>query len=281
MQVVTRHFRRDAAGLTRMRWGFDADTWCVEFADGDKIVVQHRQPEAVERIVVATDFLDRSGVPVPGIVGQVVDATGSYLMFRWVEGEPGALALTNGDGSSLATAMGRCARRLRRSDAAGLGSDPVWIGPVQLRAAAATWQLVLPAISTRVHRSVAAVAGTAWTARPCHGDFAPVNAILGPDGRLTLLDLVDLADRHPLIDVAWWGLVVRHHHPDAFRMLFSEFAAAADCGAGDDRGILADVAVVRAWQSAAADDGPGRDHQLALLRSAVDWADEVHGQAPG
>ncbi len=38
-----------------------------------------------------------------------------------------------------------------------------------------------------------------------HGDFAPRNVLLGPDGRLTLIDFDRLQLASPALDVAYWG----------------------------------------------------------------------------
>ncbi len=108
---------------------------------------------------------------------------------------------------------------------------------------------------------VALEAAIAWLAetdrwRPVvvHGDFAPVNVIVGPDGEiLALVDFEHARLGSPMADVAWWGWVVRHHHPDAWRAAWPTLRAAAGVPPGEaaDAEIRA-VMLVRLLESVAA-----------------------------
>lgn len=66
-----------------------------------------------------------------------------------------------------------------------------------------------------------------------HGDFAPINVIVDADGAIVaLLDFEHAGPGPGLLDVAWWGWVVRHHHPKAWEAAWPVFLAGAglECG---------------------------------------------------
>ena len=67
-----------------------------------------------------------------------------------------------------------------------------------------------------------------WDPVVAHGDFAPVNIVLDDAGQIAaLLDLDRVGPGPPDIDVAWWGWVVRHHHPEVWRASMITFLEAA------------------------------------------------------
>jgi Ser/Thr protein kinase RdoA (MazF antagonist) len=130
-----------------------------------------------------------------------------------------------------------------------------------------------------VNSSVDRVGRGAWPVGLSHGDFAPVNGLID-DGRVAaVIDLAEVARRHRLVDPAWWLLVVRHHHPDAARVLSERFLATAFAGvtrpAPDE---LAGVAVARAAQRLSMARLDGRAHAGALLRAALEWAAEARSR---
>jgi hypothetical protein len=84
-----------------------------------------------------------------------------------------------------------------------------------------------------------------------------------------LLDVTDMALRHPDLDLAWWELVVGfHHRGDVARLArsFRRGAAAVDA----ETAQRCDLAVVRALQLVPSRDATGRAHAVTLLVAAAD-----------
>ena len=157
-----------------------------------------------------------------------------------------------------------------------IADDPAWRSAHELRRAAGRWldQLVVDADEVRERRdssraSIERVCRIAWSPRPTHGDFVPANVLMH-EGRVeVLLDVTGLALRHPEVDLAWWELIVRFHHPDdAGRLVRSlRHGYGANDGGIDER--LRYLAAVRALQLAAAAGRATRSHAVALLSSAI------------
>jgi aminoglycoside phosphotransferase (APT) family kinase protein len=107
-----------------------------------------------------------------------------------------------------------------------------------------------------------------------HGDFAPINVIVDGDGEIVaLLDLEHAGVGSPLFDAAWWGWVVRHHHPDAWSAGWTTFAAAAgiDTGAGTELDIRA-LQVTRLLEAmAVAEDDVATARWARRLAEAATW----------
>jgi len=153
--------------------------------------------------------LAQAGLPVP--TPTVVEMPeGPWLLTPWIEGETGARWLGDPDRARhLADRMGRLARRLRsvELDADRFEGDR----EADPRLAAS------PRARTFVH-----------------GDFAPINVVIGADGEIgALLDFEHAGEGPALLDVAWWGWVVRHHHPEGWAAAWSTFLAAAGLEPGD------------------------------------------------
>ena len=158
--------------------------------------------------------------------------------------------------------------RLARFRAVPLGSlaaDPVWTSARHLADAASAWIAALADADARrrAQGSVDRLVRSEWTPALTHGDFAPANVLLRADGSLVLLDLGSVAERHPLLDRAWWALIVRYHHGPA-SLALPRLAGLA----------LPDVAVARALQLHAHARPSTRQHALELTMAALSWAEE-------
>src|SRR4029077_9024393 len=106
-----------------------------------------------------------------------------------------------------------------------------------------------------------------------HGDFAPINVVLAADG--TVAVLLDFEHAHvadPLADVAWWGWVVRHHHPDAWAAAWPTFCAAAGADPERDGPALRALMLGELSRRAAATvDDTDRLRWLDRLAEATTW----------
>ena len=193
-------------------WGDARATHRLSLADGRRFAARRfagDEPYAhVERIGRLMTRLAQAGLPVPSPT--IVDARGGpWLLTEWVEGETGAAWLDDPDRARhLADRMGRLASRLRTVD----------LAIVELAD-----RLVADPVDARMTEPVAFV----------HGDFAPVNVVMRPDGEIgALLDFEHAGAGPALLDVAWWGWVVRHHHPDAWTAAWPTFLVAAGLETG-------------------------------------------------
>ena len=107
-----------------------------------------------------------------------------------------------------------------------------------------------------------------------HGDFAPINVLLDADGRIAaLLDFEHAGPGPALLDVAWWGWVVRHHHRDAWEAAWPTFLAAAGLARGPiERELHALALRALEGRAAAAGDDPARARWLDHLAAAERWS---------
>jgi aminoglycoside phosphotransferase (APT) family kinase protein len=171
-------------------------TWRIATTRGPLVVRADIRPDEAERWVRAVDALAVARVPAPPARAIEVDGT-TWLVMDEVQGDPGPSWLDTPDRArTLARSMGAMWRRLQAVDADGLRG-------------------ILPMTGT--------VSGSF-----VHGDFAPINVIVDSDGDIAgLLDFEHARLGDPLDDLAWWGWVVRHHHPAAWQAAWPSLGAAA------------------------------------------------------
>jgi aminoglycoside phosphotransferase len=264
-----------------MAWGWATPTTCLHLASGRRVVVQRRSRPAADRIAMATRVFDGAGIPVPRIRGEVRERAGVLLIFEFVPGEIAASQLEGPGGAEVARLMGVALERLRSIDARLVPLDGPWESPSALLDVAASWQLAVPTGSMRkdAAASVRRVARAGWTATISHGDFVPANAMVESGHLAALLDLDGVAVRHRLLDMAWWSLMVRHHHPASHRLIDTFIAAATAGERKPAEGRLADVAVARALQLMDMAAPDQRGHLRALLATSLDWANPQTGRA--
>jgi aminoglycoside phosphotransferase (APT) family kinase protein len=221
-----------------------------------------------------------AGLPVPPATRvDTVDA--AWIVTPWIEGALGASWLDSPERARhIADRMGRLAAGIRRVADRRLGFDRDAAAPEALAGQASAWRADM---RDELDDATASVIDAAvrflgehppWDARLAHGDFAPINVIVDATGEIVaLLDLEHARVGPPLLDVAWWGWVVRHHHPDAWSAASATFltAAGVDRGAASERNLHA-LRLIRLLEAAAtADDDASRRRWIGRLTEAATW----------
>jgi hypothetical protein len=254
-------------------WSFSTPTWVVTHRSGRRHVAQVLADRSIaERVRLGTSVIGDLGIPVPNIVEERTLDGGVLVATAAIDGSSGASLIGTAGAGAMARAMGTVAARLRNAADPRLDAGS-WFSSRTLRTVAAGWNLNL---TSEVDHALDIV-GDDWLPVVSHGDFVPVNFILGHAYEVAaLLDLADVALRHPLLDVAWWCLVVRHHHPVAYPNLRPEFLQAG--GLQQTRALmttLGSLALLRLCELLAergsSDGGPGH-----LIETVRIWAAESH-----
>jgi aminoglycoside phosphotransferase (APT) family kinase protein len=270
-------------------WGDTAATFRVRLRDDRIVSARHVDgPDAIERARAIAARIERfhaAGVPTshPAQVFRA-PAGGAWVVCPWLEGRLGSAYLeAANDTARLATLMGSLWTRISAMGPDDAALDRTWSRRDDLLSAAAGWSAAVDAaLDATLRRAIASsidrlrvcwTEDRAWEPVVAHGDFVPVNVVVAPSGELLLLDLEDVASAPRLFDLAWWGWVVRYHHPDAWA---TGWPALLD-GAGLTRDATLDEAAVlignlRCLERAARmPPGPGRDRWLERLRATSDW----------
>lgn len=271
-------------------WGDAGATVRLTLADG-RVVAARRltgvdAPIRAAIVAARSDRFTAAGIDVPhpvAVLGPTADGS-TWLTAPWRAGVVGATSLADDTATRrLATAMGTLARQIAAVPANGLAPDRAWVDRDRLAGAAGEWLATLDRADAHDLRPAVARAiedlRTSWTDDPtwdivvAHGDFAPINVLLGTDDALTLLDLHDVALAPRLLDVAWWGWVVRFHHPAAWSIGWRDLVLATGLepeGALD--AACARVGLIRCLERAArADTDAARDRWLDRLRVTAGW----------
>ena len=267
-------------------WGDARATFRLTLANGSKYAVRrlpgHHDTLARRIASTAAVFAD-AGLPAPRAT--VIQATAAtWLSVPWIDGTTGAAWLDDPDRARhLADRMGELVRHFDRIDPAGLPIEPG--APGDAGATAIADRLASLALEPRVRRAVESAMSGGYRAgsgppRVVHGDFAPINVIVGADGEIAaLLDFEHAHAGDPHTDVAWWGWVVRHHHPEAWAAAWPTFRAAAGVEAGVTDAALHDVALLElARRAESAADEEARRRWVERLTDAASWTIAPDGQ---
>lgn len=246
----------------RASWGFENHTTIATLADGRRLVVQRIASRTLAgyKLLLAEALparLAAVGILAPRQLGANANADRPYAVREYLPGEPGASQMgTIAGATRIARAMGALIPRLAAVDIAGVELDTSWASPASL--AARSRQRLARCRALLDAPIIAALEGTIaelperFAGRPAvfaHGDFCPVNVLIQHSDVRTferldievagLLDLefARLADL--LFDAAWWGWVVRYHHPERWLVSWPHLLAAA--GIASDATTLARV----------------------------------------
>ncbi|HEU4323320.1 MAG TPA: phosphotransferase [Roseiflexaceae bacterium] len=244
----------------RSRWGFENRTDLVTLADGRRLVVQQvaNRALAAHKLRLGRLLPERLaavGIATPRQLAADTQADPPYAVREYLPGLPGPSALgSDAEAAALARAMGALLPRLARVVTEGAGLSRVWAEPDRLlalsrrrleRAAALLAPADLQTLASTIDEAGSLLAGR--TACFAHGDFCPVNVLLAEPhasslkpqapSLTALLDLEFARVADPLFDAAWWGLIVRYHHPARWQVAWPHLLDAA--------GIPADAETLR------------------------------------
>jgi len=257
--------------------GSSTPTAIVDLAPGGRVVVQaFADPRVVEALVRANRALAAADVPVPAILAVRESGGQLFVTSAFVPGVAGSAHIDRASGGALASEMGRLGMLIRSVDPGDVERSRPWADGRSLGSAVTAWARTLgdAELRRRVEASAEAVRGLPWTPTLSHGDYVPINALVAR-GRVTaLLDLGDAALRHPLLDAAWWALIVRHHHWDASARLADRFLAASGIAEDHERRLLPLLALIRCVELFSAAEGTAAAHLLALATTASGWIAE-------
>ena len=266
--------------------GTATETHRLILGDGRVLAAQRVEgPDAALRAATGAALVPRlaaAGIPVPGTALVVEVGPDSWLVTAWVDGQSGRAWLGDPERAArLAREMGSVAARLPTVDATGIALPAGWESAEAIRAVAgAGLRLVRASMDPGgvgcIDRAADVVRVTFAGVAPvfAHGDFAPVNVIVGEDGALrAVIDLEAARRSVPLLDAAWWGWIVRYHHPDTWSRTWPVFLEAA--GIVEDRetsAAMTALQALRCLELAASSEPAARAQWLERLRTTLRWS---------
>ena len=249
----------------RCAMGFENRTYRATLADKQAVIIQMitNRGMAAHKIRLAQALPERLaevGLRAPRMLHANANTEPPFMVREFFEGEMGAVLLRDDAGAiRLAEAMGALLPVLTQVDHQGLGLHTGWANPARL-AAQAHSQLqrrrgLLDSAQGAVLEHIIGQVEALFAGRPgvfAHGDFCPVNVIIAPpdntqrttnNKQLTIIDTEFARIADPLFDAAWWGWVVRYHHPERWAAAFPRLLAAA--GIDDDQTTRTRIAAIQ------------------------------------
>jgi aminoglycoside phosphotransferase (APT) family kinase protein len=227
------------AGVSRLGWGFQNETWKVELTDDRRLAVtRFAAAEAATSIIALTRLVQPRlvavGVPAPPVVDLGSAAAAEILVTEFVEGIPGAELFDEEGGPTIVgSVMGSTWQKLAGVDHSGLSLPAPWGSP----AGAASWMARLARIEPWLTRSeqrqlsvcIRAASDLLAGRQPgfVHGDLAPVNIVVRGQSLAALLDFESVRLADPLVDPAWFDWIVGFHHPAQEFAAWSAFVASS------------------------------------------------------
>ena len=258
----------------RCGWGFENETALLTLAGGQRLIVQllANRARAAQTLRLANELparLQAAGIGAPRQLAADANASPPYAIREYLPGAPAASRMGTPEGAAqVARAMGALLPRLAGLATHGIALDAAWARPDALAAHARAMlarcaPLLAPGDAAVLEATIGALpaqfAGRAGVF--AHGDFCPVNALLAGDEVAALLDFEFARLADALFDAAWWGWVVRYHHPARWLVAWPALLAAAS--------IAPDSA------------NPARMRSLQLLRCLEMLDAHAHGRAAG
>ena len=267
----------------RVAWGFRNETWLVETADGRRLAITRAYD--IERGISTQALMSElapalaaAGVPVPSLVALEVPSAG-ILATEFVDGRVAAAVLSDPGGAVLVgRLMGTLWRRLGSVHPTGSRAAPSSVTPAVFTASArehlARVHVALTDDERRWLEDGIGQLGDQLRRRPSgfvHGDFVPVNVLIRNGSVAALLDFESACYADPLLDAAWFRLIVGYHHPDLADRAWTAFAEASGLDVEEptvDR-VIRMLAALRILEILATDhlDRGEVGHWLRMLRA--------------
>lgn len=258
----------------RCGWGFENETALLTLSNEQHLIVQliSNRARAAQTLRLAGELPARllaSGIGAPRQLAADASASPPYAIREYLLGTPAASRMgTIAGARRVAGAMGALLPRLAGLATHGIELDTTWARPDALAAharglLARCAPLLAPGDAAVLEESIAALPAQ-FAGREvafAHGDFCPVNALLAGDEVAALLDFEFARLADALFDAAWWGWVVRYHHPERWPFAWPALLAAG--------GIANDPA------------NAARMRSLQLLRCLEMLDDHAHGRTAG
>jgi aminoglycoside phosphotransferase (APT) family kinase protein len=240
----------------RCAWGFENRTDIVTLEAGRRLVVQRITNRSLARQKVRLarmlpDRLAAVGVRAPRVIMADAEADPPYIVREYLAGAPGSTLMdSDGDAIRLAVEMGAILRRLASVPTAGAALHTGWSDPARI-ARQASRQLercsaLFDAATSRALTTTITAVAAHFAGQPgqfAHGDFCPINTLVEGGRVVALLDLEFARIADPLFDAAWWGWVVRFHHPERWVAAWPQFLDAA--GIAADAATLARIGILQ------------------------------------
>ena len=264
------------AHLEPAEWGFAKPSAIAILDTGDLRVIQlFDGPGEATRSAAGAAVLAREGIRTPCVIESTAWRSFMVVVSEYVPGAIAATTISTPKGIAMAKSMGTLYGSIRAISEATRDAGP-WTGPAQLRRAAEGWSQSVPArISALVRDAASAVAAEDWVPALSHGDYVPANALLDDDGYVSaVLDTADVGWRHPLVDAAWWSLIVRHHHAAQAPALEAAFLTGSALSVSPSEGVMSNVALLRCAELCASHSPPG--NIVDLTESAAKWCRHGH-----
>jgi len=222
------------------RWGFTNDTAVATLASGRRVVFQRvAHPERAQILVrllqTIPPHLTAAGIQTPHLLHADLSLRPPLLIREYVPGESANHMLDMAASAvSLARQMGALLPLLAQASLGQLALDRTWARPDMLAASTRSWiresgGLLSDSLKDVLGGVIAELAESWPEDQPvlAHGDFCPVNAIVEGDRVVALVDLELARIATGSFDVAWWGWVVRYHHPERWKVIWPAFLEAA------------------------------------------------------
>lgn len=211
------------AAFERCRWGFTNISWILTLSDQRQLVLQLPQGATPHIVAASCDLpalLQQLGIRSPRLLYSSTDSDPPFLIREYIPGQTANTTIQDIDSAvQLANLMGSLLPKLAQVPLQLEWLPRIWADAHSLRAAVAEWCLQADTLLTEPVRSMIAQAAEQAEAICAdgpvfaHGDFCPVNALLEHGEIVGLLDLEHAHCASRLFDAAWWGWIVRFHHP--------------------------------------------------------------------
>ncbi|GAB4111330.1 MAG: hypothetical protein Fur005_21020 [Roseiflexaceae bacterium] len=226
--------------LERCRWGFTNDTAVATLRSGRRVILQRvAQPDRAALIAHSTSLLpprlNDYGILAPMLLDADLQASPPFIVRSYIPGDTSNQWLaTLKTALRLAHQSGALLERLATVPIDNIPLDTTWASPTTLAEAAQGWlaqaRTLIPTTQQRLIEHTLPALEAVWPLDPAclaHGDFCPVNLICANEHIIALVDFEWARIASPTFDLAWWGWVVRYHHPERWQAIWPSFLQAA------------------------------------------------------